>query len=55
VNSFCNAFSALTLLVGRQEVIRPVKETEYIIQFAGERIFKIDAHLAKLQSKWLIV
>jgi len=27
----------------------------YIIQFAGERIFKIGEHLAKLQAKWLIV
>jgi len=27
----------------------------YIIQFAAERIFKIDEHLAKLQAKWLIV
>jgi len=23
--------------------------------FAGERIFKIDEHLSKLQAKWLIV
>jgi len=28
---------------------------KYIIQFAGERIFKICEHLAKLQAKWLIV
>ena len=27
----------------------------FIIQFAGERIFKIGEHLAKLQAKWLIV
>jgi len=27
---------------------------EYIIQFAGERIFKIVEHLEKLQAKWLI-
>ena len=27
----------------------------FIIQSAGERIFKIDEHLAKLQAKWLIV
>jgi len=27
----------------------------FITQFAGERIFKIDKHLAKLQAKWLIV
>jgi len=26
-----------------------------IIQFAGERIFKIDEYLAKLRTKWLIV
>jgi len=26
-----------------------------IIQVAGERIFKIGEHLAKLQAKWLIV
>jgi len=25
-----------------------------IVQFAGERIFKIGTHLAKLQAKWLI-
>ena len=25
------------------------------ISFAGERIFKIGEHLAKLQAKWLIV
>jgi len=28
---------------------------KYIIQFAGERIFQICEHLAKLQAKWLIV
>jgi len=28
---------------------------KFIIQFAGERIFRIDKHLAKLQAKWLIV
>jgi len=28
---------------------------KYVIQFAGERIFKIGEHLAKLQSEWLIV
>jgi len=28
---------------------------KFISQFAGERIFKIDEHLAKLQAKWLIV
>jgi len=28
---------------------------KFIIQFAGERIFKIDECLAKLQAKWLIV
>jgi len=28
---------------------------KFIIQFPGERIFKIDEHLAKLQTKWLIV
>jgi len=28
---------------------------KYIIQFAGERIYKIGEHLAKLQAKWLIV
>jgi len=28
---------------------------KFIIQFAGERIFKIGEHLAKLQAKWLIV
>jgi len=27
----------------------------FIIQSAGERIFKISEHLAKLQAKWLIV
>jgi len=27
----------------------------FIIQSAGERIFKIGEHLAKLQAKWLIV
>ena len=27
----------------------------FIIQSAGERIFKIGEHLAKLQGKWLIV
>jgi len=27
----------------------------FIIQSAGERIFKIGKHLAKLQVKWLIV
>jgi len=26
----------------------------FIIQYAGERIFKIGEHLAKLQAKWLI-
>jgi len=26
----------------------------FIIQSAGERIFKIGEHLAKLQAKWLI-
>jgi len=26
----------------------------FIIQSAGERIFKIGDHLAKLQAKWLI-
>jgi len=25
---------------------------KFIIQFPGERIFKIDEHLAKLQAKW---
>jgi len=29
--------------------------TNYAIQFAGERIFKIGERLAKLQAKWLIV
>ena len=28
---------------------------KFITQFAGERIFKISEHLAKLQAKWLIV
>jgi len=28
---------------------------KFIIQFAGERIFKISEHLAKLQAKLLIV
>jgi len=28
---------------------------KYIVQFAGERIFKIGEHLAKLQAEWLIV
>jgi len=28
---------------------------KFIIQFAGERIFKIGERLAKLQAKWLIV
>ena len=28
---------------------------KFIIQFAGERIYEIDQHLAKLQAKWLIV
>jgi len=28
---------------------------KFIIQFIGERIFKISEHLAKLQAKWLIV
>jgi len=28
---------------------------KFIIQSAGERIFKIGAHLVKLQAKWLIV
>jgi len=27
----------------------------FIIQSAGERIFKIGEHLAKLQAKWLTV
>ena len=27
----------------------------FIVQSAGERIFNIGEHLAKLQSKWLIV
>ena len=27
----------------------------FISQSAGNRIFKIDEHLAKLQAKWLIV
>jgi len=27
----------------------------FIIQYAGERIFNIGEHLAKLQAKWLIV
>ena len=27
----------------------------FITQSAGERIFKIGEHLAKLQAKWLIV
>ena len=27
----------------------------FILQSAGERIFKISEHLAKLQAKWLIV
>ena len=27
----------------------------YIIHSAGERIFKIGKHMAKLQAKWLIV
>ena len=26
----------------------------FIVQFAGERIFRISEHLAKLQAKWLI-
>jgi len=28
---------------------------KYIVQFAGDRIFKIGEHLAKLQAEWLIV
>ena len=28
---------------------------KFIIQFVGERIFKIGEHLAKLRTKWLIV
>ena len=28
---------------------------KYVIQLAGEIIFKIGEHLAKLQAKWLIV
>jgi len=28
---------------------------KFIIQFAGERIFKICKHLAMLEEKWLIV
>jgi len=28
---------------------------KFIIQFAGERNFRIDTHLAKLQAEWLIV
>jgi len=28
---------------------------KYVNQFAGERIFKIGEHFAKLQAKWLIV
>jgi len=28
---------------------------KFIIQFAGERNFKISEHLAKSQAKWLIV
>jgi len=28
---------------------------KFIIQFAGERIFEIGEHFAKLQAKWLIV
>jgi len=28
---------------------------KFIIQFPGERFFKIDEHLVKLQAKWLIV
>ena len=27
----------------------------FITQFAGERIFKISEHLAKLQAEWLIM
>jgi len=26
----------------------------FIVQFAGERVFRISEHLAKLQAKWLI-
>ena len=32
-----------------------LRRYKFIIQFAGERIFKISEHLAKLQAKWLIV
>ena len=28
---------------------------KFFIQFAGERIFQIGEHLAKLEAKWLIV
>ena len=28
---------------------------KYVIQFTGERIYKIVEHLAKLQAKWFIV
>jgi len=28
---------------------------KYILQSAGERVFRISEHLAKLQAKWLIV
>ena len=27
---------------------------KFITQFAGERILKVNEHLAKLQAKWLI-
>jgi len=29
--------------------------SKFIIQFAGERNYKISDHLVKLQAKWLIV
>ena len=28
---------------------------KYVIQFAGEKNFKIAEHVAKLQAKWLIM
>ena len=32
-----------------------MSENQSIIQFAGERMFKVGEHLEKLKAKWLIV
>jgi len=45
---------------GRPSIAKHLRNDEllcysFISQFAGERIFKIGEHLAKLQPKWLTV